>query len=167
MRFRDWPPRRIGLLWLAGAVMQAIIVVFGLPMLGWEPADKAEFAMGTSLTDSAELPAIHVAPNTTPVRPLRVTRTEIASGDTLVRLARDSSWVQFRTRGGTVQMSPDVERAAGQITKSLTSILLEIGWALLQLLLLTFTVPVLLVATTLAWLILRRPPARPSVDQGP
>ncbi len=88
----------------------------------------------------------------------------VAPGDTLVRVEMDTSWVQYRTTGGPLQMSPDVEQAAGQIGQTLEPMLLALGRAVVSVLLLAFTIPTIVIAITLTWLFLRLLPSRPPVD---
>lgn len=157
-RFRDWPPRRIGLMWLIGAVLQGLALFAVPPLLGWEMGPPADAPEPGWLDSMKAVP--DNAPDSARVPRVTVTRTEVAPGDTLVRVERDTSWLQFRTNGGDVEMSPDVEQAAERIGGMMTSMIVAMGVAVLQLLLLIFTIPAVLVAVTLAWLAVRRAPSR-------
>lgn len=167
MRFRDWPPRRIAVMWLVGGLLQALALLIVPPLLGWERVESVAWEVARSDPARPDAPAaprepITASADSTPPPVLVVTRTEVAPGDTLVRIARDSSWLQFRTRGGPVEMSQDVQQAAKPLGEALASMLVEAGRAAVQVMLLVFTIPAILAATTLAWLILRRlPPSAP------
>lgn len=164
-RFRDWPPRWIAVMWFAGAGLQLLVLLVVPPLLGWKRADSAEFAWDVSQPDSRWENRGLIQPDTLPPRHVSVIRREIAPGDTIVRAEQDSRWIQSRTTGGIVRMSPDVEKAAVPIGEIVAGILGALERALLQLLVLVFTLPAILVATTLTWLVLRRPPSRADADQ--
>lgn len=87
------------------------------------------------------------------------TREPTPSGDTLVRISRDSSFVVANVSGDTttiVAASPDVERAFG----TMADILVAMGEGFERLLLIAaavlLPVPLLLVSVTLTWAVQRR-----------
>ncbi|HEX6040079.1 hypothetical protein [Longimicrobium sp.] len=173
MRFREWPPRRIALMWLIGAALQVLVLAVLPSLMGWEWADPNDLAWDTDSSpwllsadsiQQASASAAPVADSATSPR-LAMTRTEVAPGDTLVRMEMDSSWAQYRTTERVVQLSPDLEKAAVPIGETLADMLVALSWAITLALLMVFTIPGVLVITTLAWLVMRRMPDRAAVDR--
>lgn len=157
MRLRDWPPRRIGKMWLIGIALQVAAVLIVPPLLGWEyaaPHDVDEPLGGAWLPDSATLDSIPADTSTVP--PLALTLTALSGGDTVVRIGRDSSFLAFRTSGGTVEASPDVEKAAGAITTAFVGLFDELARLLTVLLIIVAAPTLAMLAVTVTWAVQRR-----------
>jgi len=154
MRLRDWPPRRIGWMWAIGLAVQLVAMIVVPQLLGWRysrPGSDFE-EMRTPGFDTAAAPA----PRGSAPKPVVMTRTPIGPGDTLVRIGRDSSFLEFRTSGGVVDGSPDVERGIAAVGNALGSVLVTVAEMMIIILFLVFTIPVILAVITLTWAIQRR-----------
>lgn len=159
MRLFNWPPRRIGRLWLIGIGVQVLALLVVPPLLGFRlglPGDRWPEAETPAVMDTVR----RDASDTLPSVPFSVTRVPLASGDTLVRVERDSSFLVVRTDGSAPQFvdaSADVQQAAGNIGTVFAGILAEIVRDLIVLAVLLLAIPLLLVAITLTWALGRRP----------
>jgi hypothetical protein len=166
MRLRDWPPRRIGLMWVIGICLQLLAILVVPPLLGFEVGDPREPwppaespAAGASLdTATQETPSSD---------PVAVAREIGPAGDTVIRISRDSSFVVVRQEGDTIELlgaSQDVKDnldGAGQLGTVLTGIMADIVRAFVVLMVLLFAIPLVLLGVTLTWAIQRRrAPAR-------
>lgn len=159
MRLRDWPARRIGRLWLAGVAVEALLMAV-IASTGEDPG-----SMPRSLRregDSAT--AVDTASSETARQwfadaGFTISREALPSGDTLVRISRDSSFVAARVSGDTisvVEASPDVEQAIGSITTAFVSAMDGLARLLLILAAILLPIPILLVSITLTWAVQRR-----------
>ena len=156
MRLRDWPPRRIGVLWLAGCAVEALLIA-ALAFTG-EPAAPyprrladSVFAADTGSAIDAEEMLRNVG--------ISVTREPQASGDTLVRITRDSSFAAARVGQDTITVvaaSPDVERAIHSIGTAFVAAADGLARLLLLLAAILLPIPILLIAVTLTWAVQRR-----------
>jgi hypothetical protein len=161
MRLGDRPPRRIGKMWLIGVGSQ-LAALFIVPLLlGWELSAPWNDPLDTAPPAALDTTALADPDASAP--PLTVTRTPTAAGDTLVRIARDSSYLAFRTSGGPVEMSPDVEKGAAGIINAFVSMFDALATLLTGLAIILFLPPLILGAITLAWALQRR--RRASVRQ--
>jgi phage shock protein PspC (stress-responsive transcriptional regulator) len=159
MRLRDWPARRIGRMWLGGCALEALLVA-ALISTG-DPPPKSD------------PPRAREAPAAAPVEPsspeevdsalrqlgISVTRERLPSGHTRTRFRRDSSYMVAEVRGDTsaiVEASPDVEQAFGNMANAWGAAMEGLVRLLLIVAAVLLPVPVLLVAITLAWAMLRR-----------
>jgi hypothetical protein len=154
MRFSDWPPRRIGAMWMIGVAVQLLALWIVPPLLGWRHVAP----VGIEWKGATPLPAPSGA-ETQPGTGMTITRTPLANGDTLVRISRDSSWFELRTMGDTawaIRASPDVERNMAGAGQAFAYGIGKIVEGLTMLLALIFVIPTLLSVVTLAWWIQRR-----------
>jgi hypothetical protein len=159
MRLRDWPPRRIGRLWLGGIAVEALLIA-ALRLTSDPPPpryDRHSFDLDTVAGVDSTPAEVEKAMAD---RGFTITREALPSGDTLVRIGRDSSFVAARVGGDSIEIvaaSREVERAAGFIlsawgatVESAVKLLLFVAAVLLP-------VPILLVSITLVWAVQRRP----------
>lgn len=160
MRLRDWPPRRIGRLWLAGFAVEALLIA-ALWLTGDPPAPRpGRDPFGLDTIEAADVTSRAEADKALADRGFTITREPLPSGDTLVRIARDSTFITGRVAGdsaGIVAASPNVERAAGAILDAYAA---SAGLAIALVLFLAavlLPVPILLISTTLVWAVQRRP----------
>lgn len=157
VRLRDWPPRRIGKMWLIGVAGQ-LAALFIVPLLlGWELSAPWNDPLDTA--PPAALDTAALADLDTSAHPLTITRTPTAAGDTLVRIARDSSYLALRTSGGTVEMSPDVEKGAAALGDAFVSMFDALATLFTVLAVILLVPPLVLGSITLAWALQRRRPA--------
>jgi hypothetical protein len=159
MRLRDWPARRIGLLWLAGCAAEALL--FAVPMsFGEPPPPKPDsLAIDTGTAAAADsVPTVNLQQFLEGAG-FTVTREPLPSGDTLVRIGRDSSFRVAEVRGDTtaiVDASPDVEQAFGVITTAFAASVHGLARLLLIAAAVLLPVPLLLASITLVWAVQRR-----------
>jgi hypothetical protein len=119
MRLRDWPPRRIGRLWLAGIAAEALFIA-ALWLTGDPPSPRYDrHPFGLDTVAAADSTSVAEMKKALEQQGFTITREPLPSGDTLVRIGRDSSFVAAKVRGDTFQIvaaSRDVERAATAFT---------------------------------------------------
>lgn len=159
MRLRDWPPRRIGLLWLAGCAAEtllfAVLMSFGEPpppKPDWPSADTEMAAAADSVPTVNVQQFLEGAGFT-------VTREPLPSGDTLVRIGRDSSFVVARVRDGSSEVigaSPDAEQAFASIASAFVAGAHGLARLLLIAAAVLLPVPLVLTGLTLTWAVQRR-----------
>lgn len=156
MRLRDWPSGRIGRMWLIGCLVEALLIVAlaatGDPM----PPSPRE----TAAASFAEVPEMSPAELAAALRDngVSITREAQPSGDTLVRIRKDSSYIVARRESGTttiVDASPDVRRGLENVGDALSATFDGLGRLLRFLAAVLLPIPVLLVSVTLAWAVLR------------
>jgi hypothetical protein len=158
MRLRDWPPRRIGRLWLAGLAMEALLVAV-IAFTGDDPRPMPGPHLGHYDSATADTASGEVVRQSFADAGFTVAREPLASGDTLVRISRDSSFVAARVRGDTIPVvaaSPDVEQAIGNITTAFVAAMDGLARILLILAAILLPIPVLLISVTLVWAVQRR-----------
>jgi hypothetical protein len=162
MRFRDWPPRRIGVMWLIGLAVQLLAILIVPPLLGFEVAAPHEpWPDADRIT--AEAPQ-HV-PERVPERDprssdsLTITREAGPAGDTVTRISLDSSFVVMRRNGDTLEVldaSQDVKESARQFGTVFAGIMANLARALIVMMVLLFAIPLVLLVVTLTWVVLQR-----------
>lgn len=161
MRLRDWPPRRIGLMWVIGIALQLLAILIVPPLLGFEVGDPREpWPPAESLAAGAPRDA------TTRQRPssdtVAVTREIGPAGDTVIRFSRDSSFIVVRQEGDTIELlgaSQDVKDltdGAGNLGTVLGGIMADIVRAFMVLMVLLLVIPIVLLGVTLTWAVQRR-----------
>jgi hypothetical protein len=160
IRLRDWPPRRIGRLWLAGFAVEALLVA-ALWLVGDPPTPlPGRDPFGLDSIDAADVMPRAEADKAWADRGFTITRQPLPSGDTLVRIARDSTFITARVAGdsaGIVAASPNVERAAGVMLDAWGTAVKTAIQLLLLLAAVLLPVPILLISITLVWAVQRRP----------
>lgn len=156
-RLRDWPPRRIGLLWIWGCGLEGLLLA-ALWVTGDRPPPRPD-ALADSLFAS-DTAAVEVDPETL----LRdagfiLTREPLPSGGTRMHIARDSSFVDAQVRGDTITIldaSPDVRQAGATLTAAFVAGARGLARLLLFLAAILLPIPILLVSVTLTWAVQRR-----------
>lgn len=166
MRLRDWPPRRMGAMWVIGIALQLLLLYVVPPLLGgeWATAEEVEQQreLRRALRRALRRPRPPVAPleADAPTEPeVGITRTPLANGDTLLRISRDSSFLELRLSGDTMRVadaSPNVDRAVTSLGRGFTNAFVEIARMVITLLTLLTAIPLILGTITLAWWIQRR-----------
>lgn len=158
MRLRDWPPRRIGRMWLGGCVLEALLMAALLstgepPPRSYPRLDEAQAAAPVEPSTPEEVDSALGQMG------ISVTREQLPSGQTRVQIRRDSTFVVAEVRGDTstiVQASPDVEQAFGVMANAWGAAMEGMMRLLLVVAAVLLPVPILLVSITLAWAVLRR-----------
>lgn len=160
MPLRDWPARRIGRLWLAGCAVELLLFA-GIMMAGEPPPpelrEKRDALAAADSVGWLDTPAALEQAG------FGMDREPLPSGDTLVRISRDSSFVVASVRGGRIEVveaSPDVEQAIGTITTAWAAAMDGLVRLLLLMAAVLLPVPILLTVTTLTWAVQRRLPRR-------
>jgi hypothetical protein len=160
MRLRDWPARRIRRMWLAGLVAEALLIAV-LRFTGEPPTPRPDLRhLGLDTVPAPDSASRAEVEKRLANRGFTITRQPLPSGDTLVRIGRDSSFVAARVGGDSntiVAASPDVERAAGAIVSAWVLAVEGIVKLLLFLAAVLLPIPILLVSVTLVWAVQRRP----------
>jgi hypothetical protein len=161
MRLRDWPPRRIGLMWAIGTSLQLLAILVVPPLLGFEVADPREpWPPAESAAAGASLDA--VTRETPSSDTVAVTREVGPAGDTVIRISRDSSFVVVRQEGDTIELLgasqdvKDLKDGAGHLGTVFAGIIEDIVRAFMVLMVLLFTIPLVLLGVTLTWAVQRR-----------
>lgn len=156
MRCFDRPPRHTGM--LRGIGIGVLVLLIVPPLLGWKRADPPEPRPAAGMPAAADTGRRN-ASDTLPSVPFTVTRVPLASGDTLVRVERDSSFIVLRTDGSAphfVDASEDVREAAGQLGTVFGGLMVEVGRFVMVMAALLLAIPLLLAATAVAWAVGRR-----------
>lgn len=159
MRLRDWPPRRIGKMWLIGFAVQLLALLVVPRLMGFELAWPGE-PWPPMDTLAATPPAGPAAQSAAIPDSVALTPVPRPAGDTLLRAGSDSMFLLLRQRGGdTVQFvdaSPGMKEGAGQLGTILAGLMADLVRALVVMMVLLFAIPLVFLAVTLTWAVQRR-----------
>lgn len=166
MRLGDWPPRRIGLMWVIGICLQLLAILVVPPLLGFEVADPREpWPPAESLDADTSGRAAEWKPASSDS--IAVTREVGPAGDTVIRISRDTSFVVVRQEGDTIELvgasqdMQDLKEGAGHLGTVFGGIVEDIVRAFMVLMVLLLAIPLVLLGVTLTWAVQRRrAPAR-------
>ncbi|HEU4882159.1 MAG TPA: hypothetical protein VFT45_07940 [Longimicrobium sp.] len=160
MRLRDWPPRRIGRLWLAGIAVEALLIAALWLTSDPPPPRYDRHAFGLDTIPEADSASRAEMKKALEDRGFTITRESSPSGDTLVRIGRDSSFVVARVGGDStviVDASPDLQRAAGVMVDAWATAAGAAVALVIFLAAVLLPIPILLISITLVWAVQRQP----------